>query len=107
MWQKLAVVPGHSVPARRRCAVGKLGPSKVLRGRAPSSPHHAGALTIFSGRASEGFYVRHDWQSEAYVDEWIEHDIARNDERRPRLRRMVALARFPRDAVVTGHSAGA
>jgi ubiquinone/menaquinone biosynthesis C-methylase UbiE len=49
----------------------------------------------------------HDWHSQAYVDEWIEHDIARNDERRPRLRRMVAIAPFRRDAAISVLDVGA
>jgi ubiquinone/menaquinone biosynthesis C-methylase UbiE len=49
----------------------------------------------------------HDWHAEGYVDDWIKHDIARNDERRPRLQRMVALATFPRDAAVSVLDVGA
>lgn len=49
----------------------------------------------------------HDWHSEAYVEDWIKHDAARNDERRPRLKRMVALAPFPRDAAISVLDVGA
>jgi len=40
----------------------------------------------------------HDWQSADYVAGWIDHDIARDPERRPLLRKMLALAPFARDA---------
>ena len=37
----------------------------------------------------------HDWQSADYVSGWIEHDVARDPERRPLLRRMLSSAPFP------------
>ena len=40
----------------------------------------------------------HDWQSADYVAGWIDHDIARDPERRPLLRKMLASAPFARDA---------
>jgi len=40
----------------------------------------------------------HDWQSADYVAGWIDYDIARDPERRPLLRKMLALAPFARDA---------
>ena len=49
----------------------------------------------------------HDWHSQAYVEDWVKHDAARNDERRPRLRRMVALAPFARDAAIAVLDVGA
>jgi ubiquinone/menaquinone biosynthesis C-methylase UbiE len=49
----------------------------------------------------------HDWHSDAYVSDWIEHDAARNDERLPRLKRMMALAPFPRDAEISVLDVGA
>jgi len=49
----------------------------------------------------------HDWHSNAYVDDWIRHDAQRNEERRPRLKRMVALAPFPHDAAVSVLDVGA
>jgi ubiquinone/menaquinone biosynthesis C-methylase UbiE len=52
-------------------------------------------------------HAPHDWHSGAYVDDWIKHDIARNDERRPRLKRMMALAPFPRDATISVLDVGA
>jgi SAM-dependent methyltransferase len=33
----------------------------------------------------------HDWHSAAYVDEWIDKDVTRDDERRPLLRRAAQL----------------
>jgi tRNA (cmo5U34)-methyltransferase len=33
----------------------------------------------------------HNWHSASYVSEWIEHDVTRDDERRPLLRRVAAL----------------
>jgi ubiquinone/menaquinone biosynthesis C-methylase UbiE len=40
----------------------------------------------------------HDWQSADYVSGWIEHDIARDPERRPLLRQMLSSAPFPLEA---------
>jgi ubiquinone/menaquinone biosynthesis C-methylase UbiE len=40
----------------------------------------------------------HDWQSSDYVSGWIAHDVARDAERRPLLRRMLSSAPFARDA---------
>jgi SAM-dependent methyltransferase len=40
----------------------------------------------------------HDWHSQAYVDQWIKRDESRDDERRPRIRQMIAAAKLPRDA---------
>lgn len=42
--------------------------------------------------------AEHDWQSEAYVDEWISRDIQRDAERRPRLRHMLSFAEMAKDA---------
>jgi ubiquinone/menaquinone biosynthesis C-methylase UbiE len=50
---------------------------------------------------------QHDWHSDAYVDDWIRHDVERNDERRPRLERMIALAPFPHDAAISVLDVGA
>lgn len=47
------------------------------------------------------FHVHeHDWHSADYVGEWIERDVTRDDERRPVLRRMLALAPFAPDATI-------
>src|SRR5262249_23469363 len=40
----------------------------------------------------------HDWKSADYVEGWIDHDVARDPERRPLLRQMLSSAPFPRDA---------
>src|SRR6266446_5296261 len=40
----------------------------------------------------------HNWQSVDYVSGWIEHDVARDPERRPLLRQMLSSAPFARDA---------
>ena len=42
----------------------------------------------------------HDWHSQEYVDHWIDHDLTRDDERRPVLRDMMQHAPFPSDAPV-------
>lgn len=42
----------------------------------------------------------HDWHSREYVQHWIDSDITRDEERRPILQRMLALAPFPRDAQI-------
>jgi ubiquinone/menaquinone biosynthesis C-methylase UbiE len=52
-------------------------------------------------------HAPHDWHSDAYVDDWIKHDIGRNDQRRPRLKRMLALAPFPHDAAISVLDVGA
>jgi SAM-dependent methyltransferase len=44
-------------------------------------------------------HAPHDWHSQTYVDQWIERDFSRDDERRPRIRQMIALAKLPSDAV--------
>jgi SAM-dependent methyltransferase len=49
----------------------------------------------------------HDWHSESYVDEWIKRDEGREDERRPRIRQMVAMAKLPRNAAIAALDIGA
>jgi ubiquinone/menaquinone biosynthesis C-methylase UbiE len=49
----------------------------------------------------------HDWHSDSYVDDWIKHDVERNDERRPRLKRMMALAPFPHESAISVLDVGA
>lgn len=49
----------------------------------------------------------HDWHSESYVDEWIKRDEGREDERRPRIRQMVAMAKLPHDAAIAALDIGA
>ena len=43
----------------------------------------------------------HDWHSETYVDEWIARDVTRDEERRLRLRQMLAASSFAADAQIT------
>jgi len=48
------------------------------------------------GTATQRFSVmHHDWHSQSYVEGWIEHDLRRDEERRWRLRNMLAVATFP------------
>jgi 2-polyprenyl-3-methyl-5-hydroxy-6-metoxy-1,4-benzoquinol methylase len=49
----------------------------------------------------------HDWHSESYVDYWIKRDEGREDERRPRIAQMVAMAKLPRDAAIAALDIGA
>src|SRR2546426_530924 len=49
----------------------------------------------------------HDWHSTDYVSEWIEHDVARDLERRPLLRQMLSSAPFARDCRVQVLDVGA
>lgn len=42
----------------------------------------------------------HDWHSQSYVDQWIKRDFSRDDERRPRIREMLAMAKLPREAAI-------
>lgn len=49
----------------------------------------------------------HDWHSHHYVDEWIGKDVTRDDERRPRLRRMLSFAPFSADAPIEALDIGA
>jgi 2-polyprenyl-3-methyl-5-hydroxy-6-metoxy-1,4-benzoquinol methylase len=44
--------------------------------------------------------AEHDWQSEPYVDEWINRDIQRDGERRPRLKHMLSFAQLTKDASI-------
>jgi trans-aconitate methyltransferase len=53
------------------------------------------------------FHVReHDWHAADYVAEWIARDVTRDDERRPALRKMVALAPFAKDAAIRALDVG-
>ena len=54
------------------------------------------------GAATQRFSVmHHDWHSQSYVAEWIERDLQRDEERRARLRNMLAVATFPADAAIS------
>ena len=51
--------------------------------------------------AADSFSVmNHDWHSPSYVEEWIARDLQRDEERRTRLRKMLAVATFPPDATI-------
>ncbi len=43
-------------------------------------------------------HAPHDWHSQHYVDQWIKRDESRDDERRPRIRQMVEMARLSPEA---------
>lgn len=45
--------------------------------------------------------MHHDWHSTSYVEEWIARDLQRDEERRARLRRMLAVATFSPDAAIS------
>lgn len=45
-------------------------------------------------------HAPHDWHSQTYVDQWIKRDESRDDERRPRIRQMIAMAKLPREAAI-------
>jgi SAM-dependent methyltransferase len=52
-------------------------------------------------------HAPHDWHSQTYVDQWIKRDESRYDERRPRIRQMIATAKLPRDASLNVLDVGA
>jgi ubiquinone/menaquinone biosynthesis C-methylase UbiE len=43
----------------------------------------------------------HDWHSPSYVEDWITRDLSRDEERRLRLRQMLAAAPFAAEADIT------
>jgi SAM-dependent methyltransferase len=49
----------------------------------------------------------HDWHSEAYVKDWIDRDATRDEERRPRIREMIAQASLPRNTAIEVLDVGA
>jgi len=52
--------------------------------------------------ATDSFSVmHHDWHSRSYVDEWIARDLQRDEERRTRLRKMLAVTTFAPDAAIS------
>jgi ubiquinone/menaquinone biosynthesis C-methylase UbiE len=54
------------------------------------------------GAATQRFSVmHHDWHSQSYVEEWIAHDLQRDEERRARLRSMLAVATFPANSAIS------
>jgi SAM-dependent methyltransferase len=52
-------------------------------------------------------HAPHDWHSQTYVDQWIKRDESRDDERRPRIRQMIATAKLLRDAALNVLDVGA
>ena len=52
-------------------------------------------------------HAPHDWKSQAYVEDWIARDATRDDERRPRIREMIAMAPLPHDAAIQVLDVGA
>jgi 2-polyprenyl-3-methyl-5-hydroxy-6-metoxy-1,4-benzoquinol methylase len=59
------------------------------------------------GHAHGHAHRPHDWHSESYVDEWIKRDEGREDERRPRIRQMIAMAKLAYDAPIAALDIGA
>lgn len=49
----------------------------------------------------------HDWHSPAYVEGWIDKDVTRDNERRPKLRKMLAAAPFAKSAAIRVLDVGA
>src|SRR5579885_1857213 len=49
----------------------------------------------------------HDWQSPEYVNDWIERDVTRDDQRRPLLQKMIGMAPFAREAPIRVLDVGA
>jgi SAM-dependent methyltransferase len=49
-------------------------------------------------RGHDHGHAPHDWHSKTYVEGWIKRDATRDEERRPRIRQMIAMALLPRDA---------
>jgi 2-polyprenyl-3-methyl-5-hydroxy-6-metoxy-1,4-benzoquinol methylase len=52
-------------------------------------------------------HAPHDWHSQTYVDQWIKRDESRDDERRPRIRQMIAEAKLPHEAALNVLDIGA
>ncbi len=52
-------------------------------------------------------FHEHDWHSRAYVDRWITEDVTRDDERRPKLRKMLRAAPFAKGSALSVLDAGA
>jgi SAM-dependent methyltransferase len=72
-------------------------------GHAPHAHRHRGDHALTHSDHAHGQahgHLEHDWHSESYVDYWIKRDEARDDERRPRIIEMIALAELPQDAAL-------
>jgi SAM-dependent methyltransferase len=50
------------------------------------------------GHGHDHAHEPHDWHSQSYVEYWIKRDESRDDERRPRIRQMIEMAKLPREA---------
>jgi len=72
--------------------------------RDPAHSHHHGHS---HDHAHGHTHAPHDWHSQTYVDYWIKRDEGRNDERRPRIRQMIAMAKLPRGEPLTALDIGA
>jgi SAM-dependent methyltransferase len=82
-----------------------------------AAEHHAHGHTHSHGEGHEHghshghgdghSHAPHDWHSQTYVDDWIKRDATREDERRPRIRQMIAMAGLPSDAAITVLDIGA
>ena len=57
-------------------------------------------MTMQAGHRRGRREDHHDWHSSGYVEDWISGDVTRDDERRPLIRRMLALAPFDPHAIV-------
>jgi ubiquinone/menaquinone biosynthesis C-methylase UbiE len=53
------------------------------------------------GETKEFSLAEHDWQSQAYVDEWISRDVQKDADRRSRLAYMLTATSIPESAVNT------
>jgi 2-polyprenyl-3-methyl-5-hydroxy-6-metoxy-1,4-benzoquinol methylase len=69
--------------------------------------HHGHTHDHGHGHEHGHAHAPHDWHSQTYVDQWIKRDESRDDERRPRIRQMVAAATLPRDAAISALDIGA
>ena len=52
-------------------------------------------------------HVAHDWHSQTSVDYWIKRDESRDEERRPRIRQMIEMAKLPYEAELAVLDVGA
>jgi SAM-dependent methyltransferase len=59
------------------------------------------------GHGHDHAHDPHDWHSQTYVDYWIKRDESRDEERRPRIRQMIEMAKLPREAELAVLDVGA
>ena len=106
----------QSLSARAADDRNRLDPASDDAGRNSGSaarprPHPPGIgntrlCAALNGRMGHDFGKRgisvdhHDWHSPSYVDQWITRDVTRDEERRVRLRQMLAAAPFAADAEI-------